>query len=51
VARLQECLDKYEGTKNFHNYTIQKTFKDPSAKRHIKSFKVNLTPIVINGTE
>ncbi|KAJ5438224.1 tRNA pseudouridine synthase 1 [Penicillium daleae] len=51
IARLQESLDRYVGTPNFHNYTIQKTFKDPSAKRHIKSFKVNTTPVVINGTE
>ncbi|KAJ5651693.1 Pseudouridine synthase I TruA [Penicillium longicatenatum] len=51
VARLQACLDQYEGTKRFHNYTIQKTFKDASAQRHIKSFKVNPTPVVINGTE
>ncbi|CAI7640158.1 unnamed protein product [Penicillium glandicola] len=51
IARLQECLDRYEGTKNFHNYTIQKTYKDPSAKRHIKSFKANTTPIIIDGTE
>jgi tRNA pseudouridine38-40 synthase len=51
IARLQECLNRYEGTKNFHNYTIQKTYKDPSAKRHIKSFKVNTTPIIIDGTE
>jgi tRNA pseudouridine38-40 synthase len=51
IARLQEALDRYVGTPNFHNYTIQKTFKDPSAKRHIKSFNVNTTPVVINGTE
>ncbi|KAF7719525.1 Uncharacterized protein PECH_001518 [Penicillium ucsense] len=51
IARLQEALDRYLGTPNFYNYTIQKTFKDPSAKRHIKSFNVNPTPVVINGTE
>lgn len=51
VARLQECLQRYEGTKNFHNYTVQKTHKDPSSKRHIKSFKVSPEPVVINGTE
>lgn len=51
VARLQECLSLYEGTTNFHNYTIQKTYSDPSAKRYIKSFKANPTPIIINGTE
>ncbi|CAL5875124.1 uncharacterized protein PFLUO_LOCUS9428 [Penicillium psychrofluorescens] len=51
VAHLQECLSLYEGTTNFHNYTIQKTYSDPSAKRYIKSFKANPTPIIINGTE
>lgn len=51
VERLQECLSRYVGTINFHNYTIQKAHNDPSAKRHIKSFEVNPTPIIINGTE
>lgn len=51
IARLQDCLDQYVGTKNFHNYTIQKSHNDPSAKRHIKSFNVNTEPVVINGTE
>ena len=47
VERIQEALSKYVGTKNYHNYTIQKVFKDPSAKRHIKSFIVNPKPILI----
>ncbi|KAL2808821.1 pseudouridine synthase [Aspergillus granulosus] len=51
LARIQEALDKYVGTRNFYNYTIQKTFKDPSAKRHIKTFNLNTEPIIINGTE
>ncbi|KAI9374013.1 pseudouridine synthase [Aspergillus egyptiacus] len=51
LARIQEALNKYVGTRNFWNYTTQKTFKDPSGKRHIKSFKVNPEPIVIDGTE
>lgn len=51
IARLQKCLDQYVGTNNFHNYTIQKSHNDPSAKRHIKSFNVNPEPVVINGTE
>jgi tRNA pseudouridine38-40 synthase len=51
LRRLQETLDKYLGTRNFYNYTIQKTYKDPSAKRMIKSFVVNPKPIIINGTE
>ncbi|ROV97488.1 hypothetical protein VPNG_08707 [Cytospora leucostoma] len=51
VQQLQAALSMYEGTNNFHNYTIQKTFKDPSAKRHIKSFQVNPKPIQIRDTE
>lgn len=49
--RLQSVLNQYLGTKNFWNYTVQKTFKDPSAKRVIKSFNVNPEPILIDGTE
>jgi tRNA pseudouridine38-40 synthase len=49
--RVQEALDCYVGTRNFHNYTIQKTFSDPSAKRVIRSFKVGPNPIIINDTE
>jgi tRNA pseudouridine38-40 synthase len=47
IDRIQAALDKYVGTKNYHNYTIQKTFKDPSSMRHIKSFVVNKKPILI----
>lgn len=49
--RVQTALEQYLGTRNFHNYTIQKSFKDPSAKRVIRSFKVGPTPIIINDTE
>ncbi|KUJ07085.1 pseudouridine synthase [Mollisia scopiformis] len=49
--RVQETLDCYIGTRNFHNYTIQKTFSDPSAKRVIRSFKVASEPVIINDTE
>lgn len=47
IERVQEALNRFVGTSNFHNYTIQKTFRDPSAKRHIKSFMVNPKPILI----
>ena len=46
IARLQSALSTYEGTHNFYNYTIQKSGRDPSAKRHIRSFQVNPTPIL-----
>ncbi|OWP02961.1 hypothetical protein B2J93_3541 [Marssonina coronariae] len=49
--RVQEALNSYLGTRNFHNYTIQKSFSDPSAKRVIRSFKVGPDPIIINDTE
>jgi tRNA pseudouridine38-40 synthase len=49
--RVQDALSTYIGTRNFHNYTIQKSFKDPSAKRVIRSFKVGPNPIIINDTE
>jgi tRNA pseudouridine38-40 synthase len=51
LQRLQAVLDKYMGTNNFHNYTVQKMFSDPSARRHIKSFVVNPKPIIIGETE
>jgi len=51
LTRLRETLAMYVGTRNYHNYTIQKPATDPSAKRVIKSFVVNPTPILINGTE
>lgn len=51
LQRLQAVLDKYTGTNNFHNYTVQKAFSDPSARRHIKSFVVNPQPIIIGNTE
>ncbi|KAI1376874.1 pseudouridine synthase [Hypoxylon crocopeplum] len=51
LAQLQEALDKYAGTKNYHNYTIQKSYSDPSARRTIRSFIVNPEPVQINDTE
>ncbi|KAI0430331.1 pseudouridine synthase [Xylaria sp. FL1042] len=51
LEQLQEALNKYVGTKNYHNYTIQKSHKDPSSKRTIKSFQVNREPVQINDTQ
>jgi tRNA pseudouridine38-40 synthase len=51
TEKLQEALTLYQGTHIFHNYTINKTFKDPSSQRHIKSFVVNPKPIQIRDTE
>ncbi|OJD18365.1 tRNA pseudouridine(38-40) synthase [Emergomyces pasteurianus Ep9510] len=51
IDRINDALGTYVGTRNFHNYTIQKSFRDASAKRHIKSFQVSRDPLIINGTE
>ena len=51
LARVRSSLTHYLGTHNFHNYTIHKNFRDPSAKRQIRSFVVNDQPMIINGTE
>lgn len=47
VDRIQDALSRFVGTNNYHNFTVQKTFKDPSAQRHIKSFVVNRQSILI----
>ncbi|KAI9706811.1 MAG: tRNA pseudouridine synthase 1 [Bogoriella megaspora] len=46
ISKLQNALSAYEGTHNFHNYTVRLKPRDPSAKRHIKSFNINPTPIL-----
>ncbi|KAH7037871.1 pseudouridine synthase [Microdochium trichocladiopsis] len=51
LAQLQEALDQYVGTRNYHNYTVQKSHGDPSAKRLIKSFQLNKEPVQINDTQ
>jgi len=51
LDRVRKCLAMYEGTRNYHNFTVDKAFRDPSAKRVIRSFVVNPEPILINGTE
>ena len=51
VSRIRSHLSRYVGTHGFHNYTIEKTLRDPSATRIIKSFKVDADPIIIKDTE
>ena len=38
-ARLNKVLAGYEGTHNFHNYTVRVPAGDPAAMRYILSFK------------
>ncbi|KAF8464082.1 pseudouridine synthase [Kalaharituber pfeilii] len=50
LARIRDLLSAYTGTHNFHNYTIQKSGTDASAKRHIKTF-TSSEPFLVNGVE
>jgi len=51
LQKVKDILAKYEGTHNFHNFTIHKSANDPSAKRFIKSFQINGDPVIINNSE
>jgi len=51
LERVRSALSRFDGTHNFHNYTIDKGPRDPSAKRVIKSFVVAADPMIINDTE
>ena len=51
IARVRSHLSRYVGSHKFHNYTIEKSFKDPSAIRIIKAFNVDALPIIIDDTE
>jgi tRNA pseudouridine38-40 synthase len=47
---FRQAMTLFQGTHNFHNYTITRSFKDPAAKR----FMINITvddPIMIHGME
>ena len=51
LARVRSAFSRFVGSYRFHNYTIDKDFRDPSAKRVIKSFVADSDPIIINDTE
>lgn len=46
LERFRSALKQYEGTYNFHNFTLGKDFNDPSAKRFMKELTVS-EPFVI----
>ncbi|KAI9826365.1 MAG: tRNA pseudouridine synthase 1 [Thelocarpon impressellum] len=51
LARVRAALALYEGTRNFHNYTPDKAFRDPSARRHIKTFTADAPFVTADGAE
>lgn len=40
VQRLREIAKKFEGTRNFHNFTVGREFSDRSTQRHMKNIEV-----------
>lgn len=50
LARINETLKLFEGTKNFHNFTSRKKYEDPSAKRFIISFSCE-SPFMVDDVE
>lgn len=50
LALFRDAMACYEGSHNFHNFTVGKPFKDASARRYMKKTTVS-EPFVIEGTE
>lgn len=50
LARVNETLKLFEGTKNFHNFTSRKKFEDPSVRRFILDFHCE-PPFMVDDVE
>ncbi|KAI9291266.1 pseudouridine synthase [Neoconidiobolus thromboides FSU 785] len=50
LQRIQEALDLYKGTHNFHNFTIKRQFSEQASNRFIHSFKIS-QPFIRDGLE
>ncbi|KAJ2959929.1 hypothetical protein NQZ79_g4658 [Umbelopsis isabellina] len=50
MQQVRDILKDFEGTHNFHNYTIGRFFKEQASNRYIMSFKVG-EPQYVNDTE
>ncbi|CAO1621695.1 unnamed protein product [Sympodiomycopsis kandeliae] len=50
LARVQRLFKTFLGTHNFHNYTVAKPFRDPSAKRTMRELEIS-DPFIVSGTE
>lgn len=47
---LRAAVKRFEGTHNFHNFTVDKDFRDRSNQRHMKNIQV-VDPVVHGETE
>lgn len=50
MSKVNETLSLFNGTRNFHNFTSRKKFRDPSAIRYIMSFEC-LDPFIKKDIE
>ncbi|KAG6812780.1 hypothetical protein H0H92_000550 [Tricholoma furcatifolium] len=50
VERLRAAAKRFEGTHNFHNFTVARDFGDRSNQRHMKKIEV-ADPVVYGDTE
>lgn len=50
LAKFRDAMKQYVGAHNFHNFTLGKDFKDPSAIRFMKTIKVS-DPFVIGDAK
>lgn len=50
LNQFRQVMKQYEGTHNFHNFTVGKPFKDTSVNRYMIKTTVS-DPFVIEGTE
>jgi tRNA pseudouridine38-40 synthase len=49
IQRLRETAKKFEGTRNFHNFTVGRDFSDRSTQRHMKNIEVSLSSQGVQG--
>lgn len=50
VEQLRAMARKFEGTHNFHNFTVARDFNDRSNQRHMKKIEIS-DPVVYGQTE
>lgn len=47
VNALRETAKKFEGTHNFHNFTVGRDYKERSCNRYMKKIEVKFAPLNI----
>jgi len=50
LAKVREAFQAYEGTHNFHNFTIGKKFNDRACNRYMMTFKVRAAQLIAQLT-